>query len=167
MTLVGGHPAPPSLGWLGFLGRMLSTASLSSAEDPASVSRQQQSTEQHTAFYYFLPFLFVLLIVSKAVIAKSHKLGVLKQQRCIVSQLRRPEKQNQDVSRAGSSLGTQRENRFQAPLLASGGCCRSLACGSLTSLPPSVRGSRPVCVCVFTELSSLSVCPRAHMSLIS
>lgn len=125
------------------------------------------STEQHTAFYYFLPFLFVLLIVSKAVIAKSHKLGVLKQQRCIVSQLRRPEEQNQDVSRAGSSLGTQRENRSQAPLLASGGCCRSLACGSLTSLPPSARGSRPVCVCVFTELSSLSVCPRAHISLIS
>ena len=134
---------------------------------PTSVSQQQQSAERHAAFYYFLPFLFVLLIVSKAVIAQSHKLGVLKQQRCIVSQLRRPAEQNQDVSRAGSSLGTQRVNRFQAPLLASGGCCRSLACGSLTPLPPSARGSRPVCVCVFTELSSLGVCPRAHISLIS
>ena len=67
---------PPSLRWLGLLRYMLPTASLSSAEDPASVSPQQQSAEQHAAFYYFLPFLFVLLIVSKAVIAKYHKLGV-------------------------------------------------------------------------------------------
>ena len=76
MTLVDEHPSPASLGWLGLLRYMLPTASLSTAEDPASVSPQQQSAEQHAAFYYFLPFLFVLLIVSKAIIAKYHKLGV-------------------------------------------------------------------------------------------
>ena len=38
MTLVDEHPSPASLGWLGLLRYMLPTASLSTAEDPASVS---------------------------------------------------------------------------------------------------------------------------------
>ena len=51
---------------------------------------------------------------------------------------------------AGLSSGAQKENLFPAPVLASGGCLRSLAflglCQHCSNLPPLSRGILPVSV---------------------
>lgn len=162
MTLVDEHPLP-RFPWLAGVTQVHNTYCLPERRrDPAS-GPHSSNLLNTCCFLLFPPFLFVLLIVFKAVIANNGQTGCLK-----ATAVYRPataqeaREQNQDVSRAGFSLGAQKETRLQAPLLASGGCCRSLACGCLTD--PCLRWCPAlscVCLCLHRLIFlGVSTCPH-------
>lgn len=83
---------------------------------------------------------------SQVFVTKHHKLGGLKQQKCILSQLWRLEVQSQGVGRGALPLKSPGEGA-SVPPLAPGRCKRPLPCGSIS--PVSASFWLPS-LCVFT-----------------